>query len=197
MTVEMALFDFVPVTLFAAAAILQQTYFFSRMGKGQFALFSGGTIMIIVGGLFKSSWKLLYALSVCDFQRLNMAFFPMQATGFLMAGIAMDCFLLFRKKEVCLSAAVPPLFSGTVLFVPAMVFGTFSLCLGLSVEAARCGRKVLRILFAMAFLFLLAMGYLSAKDFTDPMMNWLGQGVNTAGQACLLAGTILLVQKDF
>lgn len=82
MTVGMALVDFIPVVLFLAAIILLQRDLYECFSKGAFALFAGGGIMVFCAGLFKATWKLLYALNICDFQKLNQVFFPMQATGF-------------------------------------------------------------------------------------------------------------------
>ena len=88
MSVPMALVDFIPVALFMAAAVILQRGLYDRMSKGAFALFSGGTIMVSAAGILKATWKLLYGAGICDFERLNQAFFPMQSLGFLLAGIA-------------------------------------------------------------------------------------------------------------
>ena len=88
MSVPMALVDFIPVILFIISAITLQRGLYYRMSKGAFAVFSAGTIMVICAGIFKASWKLLYGAGICDFARLNQAFFPMQSVGFLLAGIA-------------------------------------------------------------------------------------------------------------
>ena len=63
----MALVDYVPVLLFAAAAMLLQRDLYDKMSKGAFALFAAGTINIFCAGLLKATWKLLYAAGVCDF----------------------------------------------------------------------------------------------------------------------------------
>lgn len=85
MSVPMAIVDYFPVALFLAGALVLQRDLYHEMSKGAFALFSAGTITIFMAGLFKASWKLLYALSVCDFEPLNKCFFPMQTTGFVLS----------------------------------------------------------------------------------------------------------------
>lgn len=81
MSLPMALVDFLPVGLFLAAAVLLQRELYPLMSKGAFALFSAGTITVFVAGLFKGIWKLLMALSLCDFEALNRCFFPCRRWG--------------------------------------------------------------------------------------------------------------------
>lgn len=97
MTVPMAIVDYIPVGLFVVAAIRLQRDLYNKMSKGAFALFSAGTLMIMIAGLFKATWKLLYAMNVCDFVALNEVFLPMQATGFLLAGVALVALLVARQ----------------------------------------------------------------------------------------------------
>ena len=124
-SVPMALADFVPVVLFLIGAILLQRELYPRLGKGQFALFAAGTINVFCAGALKAVYKLLYALGVCDFTKLNEVFFPVQSIGFLLAGLAMAAFLFYKPKKmtVCGIAAAPAVYSGTALFVSLMVAG--------------------------------------------------------------------------
>lgn len=193
MTVGMALVDFIPVVLFLAAIILLQRDLYECFSKGAFALFAGGGIMVFCAGLFKATWKLLYALNICDFQKLNQVFFPMQATGFLLVGIAMIALLLFpQESKSILHSAAPAVYSGTFVFVTAMVVGIGALCFCLAAIAFRMKKKAAGIVFCVSFVFMLGMGYLSSKDFSQASMHWVAQGVNVVGQGLLLAGTMML-----
>ena len=99
MSVSMAIVDFIPVILFLIAAVLIQRGLYEQMSKGAFALLSAGTIMVFCAGFMKALWKLLYAMNLCDFERLNQTFFPMQALGFLLAGISIVALLFFPQKK--------------------------------------------------------------------------------------------------
>lgn len=199
MSVPMAIVDYIPVLFFILSAVVIQRTLYDKMSKGAFALLSAGTIMVITAGLMKATWKLLYALGVCDFERLNQAFFPMQAIGFLLAGITVCALLFFRQKkaETTLAAAgAPAVFSGTMVFVAMMVLGSLGYCGGLALYAKRQNKKTAPILFLAAFVCLLAMGYLSSRDFEKPAMNWIAEGVNLVGQFILLVGAIILAKKE-
>ena len=198
MSVPMAIVDYIPVLFFIISAVVIQRTLYDKMSKGAFALLSAGTIMVITAGLMKATWKLLYALGVCDFERLNQAFFPMQAVGFLLAGIAVCALLFFRQKkaETLAAAGAPAVFSGTMVFVAMMILGSLGYCGGLALYAKRQNKKTAPILFLVAFVSLLAMGYLSSRDFEKPAMNWIAEGVNLVGQLVLLVASIMLAKKD-
>ncbi len=195
MSLPMALLDFVPVILFAVSAIVLQRGLYDRMSKGAFALFAGGTVMVIAAGLMKAVWKLLYALNVCDFERLNQAFFPMQSVGFLLAGIAVVALLAFPQRKNAVYAAAPAVFPGTMIFVALMILGCLGFCGGLGILAAKQKKTGAAVLFWVAFVFMLGMGYLSSRDFTQASMNWIAEGVNVAGQGILLLAAGKLVKR--
>lgn len=197
MTVPMALVDYVPVAFFLIASIVLQRSFYDKMSKGAFAIFSAGTIMVFVAGFIKATWKLLYAAGVCDFQALNSAFFPMQSTGFLLAGLGCVALAFFKQKDeqgMLAGAAAPAAFKGTMVFVAVMVAGVALMDFSLAKIARKRGAGVTAALFIVAFVFALGMGYLSSKDFANPAMNWAAEGVNVCGQTMFLAASIMLAR---
>lgn len=189
----MALVDFIPVILFAVSAIILQRDLYNKMSKGAFALFAAGTIDIVAAGALKALYKLLYAAGVCDFERLNAMFFPVQSLGFLLAGAGIVAMLCWKQgKTAAFAVAVPAVYSGTFLFVGLMVLGLGGMMAGLGVIAVRMKKRGAAALFAVAFLCCLSMGYLSSRDFTQAYMNWMAEGINVAGQGALLSGTLSL-----
>lgn len=191
-SLAMALADFLPVLLFAAAGTLLMRDLYAKMSKGAFALFAAGVIDIICAGGLKAVYKLLYAAGICDFAPLSQMFFPVQSIGFLLAGVGALAMLCHRQGETVAAAAVPTVFSGTFLFVGLMVTGLGLLDAVLCVLAVKLKKPALIFLFVLSFVCSLGMGYLSSKDFADAAMNWIAEGVNTVGQGTLLLGTVLL-----
>ena len=185
----MALVDFIPVLLFGAAAILLLRDL--KMGKAAYALFAAGVIDIFCAGFLKALWKLLYASGACDFSVLNSMFLPVQSIGFALAGLGILLFLRGKRKRAALAAA-PPVFSGSFVFIILMVLGLGCLCACLGVIAAKMKKMPAVVLFVLAFLFSMGMGAMSRQDSTAAMVNWIEQGINTASQACLLGGVVLL-----
>jgi hypothetical protein len=99
-------------------------------------------------------------------------------------------FVLKNKKTFML--AVPPVYSGTFLFVGFMCGGLLLLDIALCVIAKRMKKPAVIALFVVSFVCSLCMGYLSSQDFAQASMNWIAEGVNVIGQGSLLAGVILL-----
>ena len=188
MSIAMALVDYIPVALFLAGAIILQRALYSAMSKGAFALFSAGTITVFVAGLFKASWKLLYAAGICDFVALNKCFFPMQTTGFVLAGLGMIALLCHNQGKNTMYAAAPPVFASSMPFVFLMVFGVAAMDVCLCVVAKRRKKTLSAVLFIVSFVFTLGMGYLSSRDFSQASMNWIAEGVNTVGQLLFFIG---------
>jgi len=188
MNILMALFDYGPVIFFMIASIKLQRLLYNYMSKGSYALLCSGTISIIAAGLFKATWKLLYNANICDFEKLNQCFFPMQSLGFLLAGIAMLSLIRKPLKKTNLYAV--PVFSGTWIFVTGMVLGVMAVNLSLAKIALDHKKKTTAILYIIAFLLMLCMGYLSSKDFTQTYMNWIAQAINFIGQGLFLKATM-------
>ena len=191
-SVSMALVDFIPVILFAIAAVILMRDLYNKMGKGAYALFSCGLICIISAGALKATYKLLYAAGVCDFEALNHMFFPTQSIGFLLAGIGALLMLCRGVKGHAAFVMAPPIFKGTFVFVGMMVTGLGLLDAVLCILSVKMKKPALIALFALSFVCSLGMGYLSTKDFAEASMNWIAEGVNVLGQGALLSGVLLL-----
>lgn len=190
-TVAMAIVDFIPVAFFAVAAVLMLRDFYCILSNGSFSLLAAGVINVFSAGFLKALWKLLYAAGVCDFHVLNTIFLPMQSLGFLMAGAAL-IMLLSKRKNAALAVSAPPLFKGSVIFLSMMVIGLGCMCTVLSTVSFRKGKKLAGVLFLMAFVTSMGMGYVGTFDPTLSWVNWLEQCINIVSQACLMGGMIIL-----
>lgn len=191
-SVSMALVDFIPVLFFAIAAVILQRDLYNKMSKGAFALFAAGTINVTCAGALKAIWKLLYALGVCDFEALNAMFFPVQSIGFLLAGIGILAMLTHKQSKSAAFAVLPPVFSGTFVFVGLMVAGLGIMDATLCILAGKLKKPALIAIFTLSFACSLCMGYLSSQNFAEASMNWIAEGVNVVGQGTLLLGVCLL-----
>lgn len=197
-TVLMALADFVPVILFAAAAYLMIRDLHPVMKAGSFSMLSSGQIFVFTAGALKAVWKLLYALGICDFNVLNKMFLPTQSVGFLLAGVGalMLAATSEKKKDsITLRENVIPVFGGSILFLSMMVVGLGLECICLSIYACRKKAKGAWILFILSFVASMGMGYAGSLDPTLSWVNWMEEGINTLSQGFLLGGMILLDKK--
>ena len=191
-SVSMALVDYIPVVCFAIASVILLRDLYSKMSKGAFALFATGVIDVTIAGALKATWRLLYALELCNFEALDHMFFPVQSIGFLLAGIGILIMLVGKKGEASALAVAPPVFSGTFVFVGLMVAGLGIMDTVLCILAKKLKKPWVIAILVVSFVCSLGMGYLSSKDFAEAAMNWIAEGVNVVGQGALLVSTILL-----
>ena len=187
-SIPMAIVDFIPVIFFGMAIFLLQKNLYNKMSKGAYALFCAGTIDVFMAGLLKALYKLLYAVNICDFERLNSMFFPLQAIGFMMAGVSMICMMFLDQTSNKTLAVAPVMFSGTMIFVSFIILGLLGMDASLIMICKKMKKNKLIILFVISFIFSLMMGYLSSKDFSLSYMNWIGEFVNIIGQCSLYFG---------
>ena len=190
-SVPMALVDYVPVLFFGVAAVLLQRDLYNKMFKGAYAIFAAGTINIFAAGFLKATWKLLYAAGICDFQALNLMFLPVQSLGFLLAGLGLVGMFCWKKQTAALAVA-PPVFSGSIVFIMMMVLGLGAICTVLSIVAVKMKKKWAMLMFVLAFVCSMGMGYMSSHDSTSALVNWIEQGINCMGQGMLMGGTLML-----
>ena len=211
-SIPLAIVDFIPVLLYLIAVVILQRDLYHKMGKGNYALFAAGTIMSIIAGLFKATWKLLYAAGVCDFQRLTQAFMPMQSTGFVLTGIALIAMMFTKEAKgekasegvqanafalpLVLLAAVPAVYSSSMIFIVGLVVGLLLIDLVLGIAAVRQKKIHLLIFFILNFVLMCGMGYMGSSAFEAKMegrialKNWIEQGVNGTAQLLFLLGCI-------
>lgn len=189
-SIPMALVDYIPVIFFGVAALLLQIDLYGKMRREAYSIFAAGTINIFAAGFLKATWKLLYAAGICDFTALNTMFLPVQSVGFLLAGLGIVMMLVHRRSAFVLT--VPPVFSGSVIFIMMMVLGLGSICTVLSILAVNMKKKGAVILFVLAFLTSMGMGAMSGQDTTLAWVNWTEQAINCVGQGLLMWGVIIL-----
>ena len=188
-TVTMAIVDFIPVVLFFTAAVLLQNDLYSKLSKTKYTLLSAGSLMIFIGGALKATWKILYALNICDYQALDISFFPFQGIGFLLVFLSLTgiCSKKFSKIY-----SVVPVFTSNMPFVILQVIGCAGTQFMLMGKSLQMKKKSAFVMYIIAFIFMLAMGYLSAKFDDSSSMHWLAQCTNIISQGAFLAGTFIL-----
>ena len=183
-TIELALVDYIPVVLFAIAGTILACDLKNKMGGFNFLLFNLGVWGVFAAGAAKATWKLLIAANIADIQILNKMFFPTQSIGFLLAGLALIAMLIAKKNRL--------LGVNTFVFIGMMVAGLGIMDTVLAILAGKLKKGGAALLFIISFVCSLCMGYLSSRDFTEAIWNWIAQSINIIGQGTLLLGAISL-----
>jgi len=185
MNVLIAFLDLVPPIPFIWAPIILQRDLYHMMPRLSYTLFSTGNMMVIAAGVYKCTWKILMYLEICDFAVMNTSFFLMQSTGFLLAGIG--TILMFQKqKGTALLAAAVPVYTSSMMFVIFNVVGLIFVRIGLALVAKKMGRKAAMAALICSIPVMMGMGFLSSRDFSQPIYNLYAELVNMLGQVLLL-----------
>lgn len=193
-TVTMAVVDFIQVALFFASVVLLQRDLYNKMQKGAYALLASGSIMVLLGGIMKAVWKILYALEVCDYQVLDLSFFPLQGVGFLLVFLSLaGIFTKYNRRGICVnSVGTVPIFTSGMPFVIIQVIGCAGMQWCLFVIALKMKKHSAAALYVLSFVFMLGMGYLSAKFDDSSSMHWIAQCTNIVSQGTLFVGTWMI-----
>lgn len=189
-TVFMALVDFIPVVFFFLAAMILQSDLYSKLSKTKYTLLAAGSLMVLIGGALKALWKILYALSICDFKALDISFFPFQGIGFLLVFFSLTG--ICSKKFYTKALSVVPVYLSNMPFIIIQVIGCAGTQFMLIAKSLQMKKKSAAVLYLIAFIFMLGMGYLGAKFDDSSSMHWLAQCTNIISQLSFLAGTWLL-----
>lgn len=189
-SVPMAIVDFIPVVLFFISAVILQRDLYNKMSKGAFALLAAGSIMVLIGGIYKASWKILYALNICDFVVLDTSMFPMQAPGFML--VFLSLITLGNKSNKALAVAAPAAYTSNLIFIIFQVLGLGGTQFILSTKAHKMKKPVAIICFVISFIFMLGMGYLGSKFDDSSSMHWTAQLTNIISQGALLIGVMIM-----
>ena len=191
-TVPMAILDFVPVVMFFIAAVILQRDLYNKLVKGAFALLAAGSILVLLGGFYKALWKILYALNVCNFEALDISFFPIQAPGFLLVFLGLTA---LKKKDFgspTALAVTPIVYRSNLIFIIMQVVGFGGIQYCMARVALLMKKRLAAVLFVLSFIFILGMGYLGAKFDDSSSMHWLAQATNIMSQGCFMWGTLIL-----
>lgn len=191
-TVPMAIMDFIPVVMFFIAAVILQRDLYNKLVKGAFALLAAGSILVLLGGFYKALWKILYALNVCNFEALDISFFPIQAPGFLLVFLGLTA---LKKKDFgspTALAVAPIVYRSNLIFIIMQVVGFGGIQYCMVRVALLMKKRLVAVLFVLSFIFILGMGYLGAKFDDSSSMHWLAQATNVLSQGCFMWGTLIL-----
>lgn len=181
-SIPMALADYIPVILFLLATNIISKDLKHAMNKVIFIIFEFGRYLVFIAGLLKATYKLIYALGIGNYEWLSNQFFSNQAIGFLLVGITLTIAVV--KPQMNKTYALLP----TMALVGIMIIGLGAMDAALAYLASKLKKKSSLVCFIISFFLLLAMGYLSTKNFDKAYMNWLAQGINIIGQLLLFIG---------
>ncbi len=202
------IYDLLPVVLFMMGSVILLRALYSKMVKGCYCLLASGSIMVFVAGVLKALHKIVMGAFQVDYVILDKQFTPTQSVGFILLFLSLvGMFTTHNTKHVSQTAAIslfPVLFvleeevgsSGLKAFnnlwpfLSIMILGAGGYLVMLSIISFRMKRKLEGILFLVALLFMIGMGYLSTKRGYEGA--WMQISCNVVYQGIFFVACLLL-----
>jgi len=184
----LALFDFVPVTLFLVGAFFLVRIALQMHGSSCGRMAMAGSFLVFLGGFLKATWKLLYTTNVADLRWMSEVQFALVALGFLALLVSVILMAKGRQSPAVLLLGIAP------WKIPLLVIMTLSSMGAQGILAYLSFRRRVPLAaagFIVAFLCLVAMGSMASSEQTIAK-QWIEETINTIGQMGFLLGTILL-----
>lgn len=214
-SIELALFDIVPLALSAIGLIFVAKTIALLNPKILTACYLSITF-IILGGISKVTWKLLVASADINLMFLNNALFILMAPGFTFL-----TYCLWRTRQVILGQHI----SNKTWLIPIIItlfFSSVSLYLFVTFPSKRlwfssllilltlanvlfiwhvarhCWQQCLKtssVLFILSLIGVFALSALARIGDQNEAAQWTAELLNTFNQGCLLLGAWLLYRK--
>lgn len=192
-SIELCLLGFVPNLAFLVGAFfLVRTAPLAR-GRRCAWLTMSGALLIFPDGTLKATWKLLHATGIGDVRISSEAQFVLLASGFLL--LLSSIVTLTRGYQFFAEAGTRPtvltlaVWKVSFLIVTTLcTIGTYRL---LTYIAFRRDARLAGALFILAVTCLFATPRMAVSELTVAR-QWIEQGINSAGQSALAAGSFLV-----
>ncbi len=203
-----SLYDLIPIALFLVGSVILLRCLYNKMVKGNYALFAAGSIMVFAAGFLKAMHKFIIGVSGYTYNILDRQFTSTQSIGFALMFVALiGMFTSYNKKYTKVSVSVVPLigifalaeatglkeFTNTLPFIIIMIIGAAGTLSMLMVISIKRKDVLSAVLFGLAIVFMVGMGYLSTK--TSWTYNWIAISVNIVYQGLFMIGCIRLQKK--
>ena len=180
------IYDLVPVVFFLVGCVILLRTLYSKMVKGCYCLLAAGSIMVFCAGVLKALHKIIMGLFRVDYIILDKQFTPTQSIGFILlflallgmftahntnhvkptktSAVALPIIGIFLAEEATkLGDSGLPAFTNAWPFLSVMILGAGGFLVMLSIISFKMKKKLEGILFIVAIVLMVGMGYLSTK----------------------------------
>ena len=190
-SLALSLFDFVPVIAFLIGAmyLVRWARLFDRRVVSLSMLL--GSILAVLGGATKATWKFLVTINVGDFIWLGEAQFALLAPGFLL--MLVSTWLIFSgdKKEAVVT--LEAMAAWKIPFLAVMTISSLWLYALLAILGWRERNYMIVIMYVIIIVTTIGLAGMATMEQTIAQ-QWIEEGVNSMGQIAFAVGSMLLFQ---
>jgi hypothetical protein len=189
---SLAIFDFIPVTMFLIGAYHLVRIAVKQRSNQCGRMVMAGALLIFLGGFLKATWKLLYTAEVANIQWMSQIQFILVAPGFVALLVA--AILIARGQKKTRGTTLLAILPWKVPFLVWMTLASMGANGILTYISFKHGAKLAAVGFIVAFLCLVGMGAMASGEQTLAK-QWIEESINALGQLGFMVGSILLYQK--
>jgi hypothetical protein len=189
---SIAIFDFVPVSLFLIGAYFLVRIAVMQRGTRCGRMVMAGALLIFLGGFLKATWKLLYAAEVADIQWMSQIQFILVAPGFVALLVA--AILIARGQRKTGGTTLLAILPWKIPFLAVMTLASMGANGILTYISFKRGARLAAAGFIVAFLCLVGMGAMASGE-QSLAKQWIEESINTFGQLGFMVGSILLYKR--
>jgi hypothetical protein len=191
-TLELALFNFIPNIAFLIGAFYLVRITSKICAKSCKWLTLIGSLLIILAGVLKATWKLIFTLGWANILWMSDIQFVLMAPGYLMIFIAMILLACnLRSQHESLPALL--IAGWKIPFLAVMTLASLGTHVVLIYLSLKYGSRLGAISFLLGLVLLLSMGALAGGEQTIAR-QWLEEWVNAFAQTGFAIGAWLLYQ---
>jgi len=189
----LCLLDFVPVVAFLIGGFFLFRLALSEHKKAAAHAFLVGSLLVFLGGFFKAGWKMLCGLEVADIRILSEQQFVLTGCGFLI--MLVGAIRLARQPRrtntgLAMAAVVRTSFLVLMTICSLAVHGI------LTMMSFKRGQRLAGWLFIFAVVCMLGMAGMASSMEQTVTIQWLEEGVNSAGQTGFAVASYLLYRSS-
>ena len=191
-TLALSLFDFVPVLAFLIGALYLIR--FARLYERQVvsSTMLVGSVLAVLAGATKATWKLLVTRSIADIVWLGEAQFALMAPGYTLMFFSALMILLQERKEP--ETAVGAMAAWKIPFLAVMIISSFGLHCVLGILGWRKRKYIIPIMYAISIIVSFGLAGMATGEQTIAQ-QWFEEGINSIGQIAFAMGSIQLFES--
>lgn len=188
-TLSLALVDYLPNIAFVVGAYFLTRLACSIKGKLTTRMMALGSGLVLMGGLFKATWKLLLVLYGLDSSFLGEALFILQAPGFCLMLFAS---IIFTRSKVIQGLELPAIALWKIPLLAVVTISSLGMYGVLASYSYKNHLKTAAWCYILTILIVLGMSGMASWGEQTIGRQWIEEGVNTIGQLSFAVGSMIL-----
>jgi len=188
-TLSLALVDYLPNITFMVGAYFLTRLAYTTKGRLTARIMALGSGLVLMGGLFKATWKLLLVVPGVDLRLLDESLFILQAPGFCLMMVAS---ITLARSHLIQGVQLPAIALWKIPLLAVVTISSLGMYGVLASYSYRNHLKTAGWSFILTILIVLGMSGMASWGEQTISRQWIEEGINTIGQLSFAMGSMVL-----